>query len=120
MKALSIKQPWASMIARGEKTIETRTWRTKYRGPLLIVSSKKPAIKGLPAGMAMVVVDLVDCRPMTRGADEEAARCDVYPGAHAWVLENVREIPSFPVKGCLGFYEVELPSLTSMVPPGCR
>ncbi len=36
MKALSIKQPWAHYIASGQKTIETRTWETKYRGPLLI------------------------------------------------------------------------------------
>jgi len=110
VKALSIKQPWASMIARGEKTIETRTWRTKYRGPLLIVSSKKPVIKGLPAGMAIAVVDLVDCRPMTPGADEEAARCDVYPGAHAWVLKNRRHINPFSVRGQMGLYEIEVPA----------
>lgn len=40
MKALNVKQPWAWLIASGKKTIETRTWSTKYRGPILIVSSK--------------------------------------------------------------------------------
>lgn len=30
MKALPVKQPWANMIATGEKTIETRTWPTDY------------------------------------------------------------------------------------------
>ena len=34
MKALTIKQPWASLIVHGIKDIENRTWRTDYRGPL--------------------------------------------------------------------------------------
>lgn len=36
MKALTIRQPWASLIATGVKTIETRSWSTKYRGLLLV------------------------------------------------------------------------------------
>ena len=40
MKALSIKQPWAWLIVNGFKDVENRTWRTKYRGPLLIHASK--------------------------------------------------------------------------------
>lgn len=31
VKALSVKEPWASLIASGQKTIETRRWRTSYR-----------------------------------------------------------------------------------------
>ncbi len=104
MKALSIKQPWANMIAAGEKTIETRTWLTDYRGDLLIVSSKSPPIH--PAGFALAIAELVDCRPMTRG-DERAACCDLYPKAQAWVLSNIRRIRPFPVKGKLGIYDVE-------------
>ena len=41
MKVLSIIQPWATLIALGEKRIETRSWATKHRGPLLIHSSKR-------------------------------------------------------------------------------
>lgn len=104
MKAISIRQPWANLIAQGKKTIETRTWSTPYRGPLLIISSKMPAIE--PAGKALCVADLVNCRRMT-AADEDAALCNVYPGAVAWVLANVRPIEPFPVKGQLGLYEVE-------------
>lgn len=40
MKALTLWQPWASLIAVGAKTIETRSWSTKYRGPLAIHASK--------------------------------------------------------------------------------
>jgi hypothetical protein len=41
MKALSLLQPWASLIAFGEKKIETRSWKTSYRGELYIHSSAK-------------------------------------------------------------------------------
>lgn len=40
MKTLSICQPWASLIAIGAKRFETRSWATKYRGPLAIHASK--------------------------------------------------------------------------------
>lgn len=40
MKAITIRQPWASLIAAGVKTIETRSWSTKYRGPLAIHAGK--------------------------------------------------------------------------------
>jgi hypothetical protein len=41
VKGLSVKQPWAGFIADGRKTIETRTWKTDYRGPLLICASAR-------------------------------------------------------------------------------
>lgn len=41
MKVLSILQPWATLAVMGYKKIETRSWNTKYRGPLLIHASKK-------------------------------------------------------------------------------
>lgn len=41
MKALSIKQPWASLIAHGIKDIENRTWKTKFRGTIYIHASAK-------------------------------------------------------------------------------
>ena len=108
MKALSIKQPWASLIASGEKTIETRTWPTSHRGPLLIVSSKSPPIE--PAGVALAIVDVVDCRPMVQ-KDEAGACCEIYDGAWAWVLANVRPVDHFPVRGMQGLYDVQLPGV---------
>lgn len=41
MKALSIKQPYASLIAHGVKNIENRTWKTKFRGKIYIHASAK-------------------------------------------------------------------------------
>jgi|ERR1035437_3790402 hypothetical protein len=44
MKALTLYEPWASLISIGAKTIETRSWSTSYRGPLAIHAAKrKPA-----------------------------------------------------------------------------
>lgn len=41
MKTITIKQPWASLIVEGIKDIENRTWKTKFRGRVLIHSSAK-------------------------------------------------------------------------------
>lgn len=105
MKALSVKQPWANLITSGEKSIETRTWGTEYRGPLLIVSSRTPRIA--PAGYAVALVDVVECRPMML-SDEKGARCPVYDNAIAWLLRNIRAIEPFPVKGQLGVFDVDV------------
>jgi activating signal cointegrator 1 len=40
IKAISLWQPWASLIAAGVKKYETRSWKTDYRGPLLICAAK--------------------------------------------------------------------------------
>jgi hypothetical protein len=112
MKALSVKQPWANMIAEGEKTIETRTWSTDYRGEILIVSSRDPDIP--PSGCAVAVAKLVDCRPMSV-LDEPYARCRKYTGAYAWVLENVRRIKSpFPVQGQLRLFETDVSGIAEL------
>ena len=51
MKAITILQPWASLIVLGEKSYETRVWETKHTGPLLIHAGKKmhPAQQALLA-----------------------------------------------------------------------
>ncbi len=81
MKAISLWQPWASAMARGVKTIETRHWETKYRGPLAIHAAKKhdaevrdaietllPLAKfleeELPYGAVIATCRLVDCVQM--------------------------------------------------------
>lgn len=40
MKVLSLLEPWASLVAWGYKTIETRSWGTSYRGAIAIHASK--------------------------------------------------------------------------------
>jgi hypothetical protein len=93
IKALSVKQPWASRIASGEKTVEYRSWATRYRGDILIVASKSPVAKGLPSGMALCIVSLDDCLRLPGGG-------------YGWQLSNVRAVAPFPVRGSLGLYQV--------------
>jgi hypothetical protein len=46
VKALTLHQPWAQLVAIGAKRIETRSWSTRYRGPLAIhAGARKPAIE---------------------------------------------------------------------------
>ena len=116
MKALSIRQPWASLVAAGLKTVECRTWKTKYRGPLLICSSKGDfeINDGMiaPGGMALGVVELVDIAPMVE-ADLEAAYLptewheDALKG-FAWHMKKLYEIKPFPIKGKLNIYNVDI------------
>lgn len=110
IKALTVRQPWANLIASGEKTIEVRTWRTDYRGELLITASASPKIE--PFGCALVIVDLVDVRPMTPddfGAAHFNAGASV-ERKFAWVIENPRLI-SRPKKmrGRLGLWNARVP-----------
>jgi hypothetical protein len=121
MKALSVRQPWASLIASGKKTIEVRSWRTHYRGPLLICAAKRPSGLG-PAGVALAVANLVDVRHFRRG-DARAACIEATSGDFAWVLGDVRRIDPFPVAGKLKMFDVPLPeraSTRTKQRPGCR
>lgn len=59
MKVLTLTQPWATLVAIGAKKIETRSWTTTYRGPLLI-----HAAAGLgPVGGKAGLVDLCETEP---------------------------------------------------------
>ena len=48
MKALSLWQPWASLIAAGVKRFETRHWETRHRGPIAIHAAKRLEAVGIP------------------------------------------------------------------------
>ncbi|MDA1190216.1 MAG: DNA methyltransferase [Candidatus Poribacteria bacterium] len=117
MRALSLHDghnaPWLTLIRDGiggrKKTLETRNRPTRVRGDVLLCGAKKP--KGRYSGLAACVVTIVDCRPMTK-ADEQAACCELYPGAYVWQLDNIRPIDPFPVSGRQGFFNVDY------TPPG--
>ena len=102
IRALSLRQPWASLVADGRKTIETRTWRTRYRGTLAIHASARPC-DDLPTGGIIAIARLYECRPMT--ADDEAQACiPLYDGAYAWLLTDVQPVDLIPCKGMLGLW----------------
>ena len=126
MKALSVKQPWAELIALGAKPIEVRTWRTDYRGPLAIVASTAPATDAMHdrpeidcsvRGALVCVVELVDVRALRRGdrfaaAGETPGRArkgdaEEHEGVFAWVLRAPRRCLTVPVRGRLSLYTID-------------
>lgn len=50
MKAITLHQPWATLVSLGVKTIETRSWTTRYRGPLAIHAAKTDEWNGAEVG----------------------------------------------------------------------
>ncbi len=127
MKAITIKQPWASLIVSGLKDIENRTWKTNFRGRVLIHAGKsrekqyfipKQAIakdevdaiisSELPQGAIIGSVEIVDC---VRNHPSQWAE----KGVWNWVLANpvMFDKPITGVKGKLSFWEYdgELPKL---------
>jgi hypothetical protein len=112
LRVLSVRQPWASLIASGRKTIELRSWATKYRGPVLIVSGASAwrgdhAYEIGPRGVAVCVVDLVECRASSDS--DEAAACLLPPPGFGFALclANARPVAPVPVKGKLGLYRCD-------------
>jgi ASCH domain len=70
-RALSVCQPFAEQIMRGEKTIEYRDYKTKIRGMVYLYATKKPrmdsfddcgfSINEVALGMIVGTVEIVDC-----------------------------------------------------------
>lgn len=133
MKALSLWQPWASLMAAGLKTIETRHWPTRYRGLLMIHAAKRlmsveehgllwdwqveglvpqdfgGAPFSLPFGAIVAVVDLVYCLPTTEiiVGEREQAFGNYSTGRWAWITRNPRAVnPPIPYRGRQGIFEI--------------
>lgn len=84
MKAITIKQPWATLIALKEKQFETRSWQTKHRGEIAIHAGKSidrlaclkfahilekhgfTSMEQLPTGSVIATVNLVDCHQVIK------------------------------------------------------
>lgn len=86
MKALTLWQPWASLVALGNKRIETRSWSTKYRGDLAIHAAASLPPKWLGASrhnayFRNALADIFNCR---RDSDDRAGR---------HVDDAIRELP---------------------------
>ena len=128
MKVITIKQPFASLIAAGLKEYEFRTWKTNYRGEILIHAGKsidKDAIKKFeflnldyPTGCIIAKAKLTDCVPVTEAVKEELREKNflVYSGTteradwngYGFKLENVETMEPILVNGMLGLWEYEV------------
>ncbi len=124
MKVLSIREPYASLILSGVKKIETRSWKTNYRGELYIhaslgKSSPSPEVMKLVLytnpGYILCKAKLVDCIYMTNEYVEQMKKdnpteylCgDYQEGRYAWVLDDVEPVQPILVKGHLGIWNYD-------------
>ncbi len=125
LPVLSIRQPWASLIVRGRKDVENRTWRTNVRGPVLIhaglrkddaemlafvrlkrergivipeCGQGKLSWWGAPAGGIIGMAEIVDC--------VDKMDSPWFTGPWGFVLRHARPLPFFPCKGKLGFFRI--------------
>lgn len=124
MKVLTIKEPWATLIIEGYKTYEFRSWKTNYRGKILIHAGlgieknmierfKKynlTYIKGAIIGEAT----LEDCILVDEDLDKKLKEKNnlVYGNNHignyAWKLTDIKRYEQpIPVKGKLGLWNYE-------------
>lgn len=112
MKALSVRQPWASLIAWGDKTVEHRSWSTAHRGPLLIHASGRPFVAeddegervALPYGVIVARVELVGVREFAPDDCKAAGMGEFVPG-FAWLLKNPVQLVPVRAKGKLHLWE---------------
>lgn len=113
VKALTICQPYAEMIVRGEKVIENRTWPTRYRGPLLIHAGKSRSwlddddeqlYPGMVFGAIVGRCQLVDCLRL-EALPFSLQSCHAN-GPWCWVLEDIErfDVP-IPCSGSQGLWD---------------
>lgn len=140
MLALSVRQPWASLIMRAGKDIENRCWKTKVRGRVLIHAAKGMT-KAEHEDAIDFAVDAIRDDPRNAGASKivtlrelgfafddlerggivgsvEIVDCVAssespwFMGEFGFVLRDPRPLPFTPWKGQLGFFDVPESALT--------
>ncbi len=130
--AISLHQPWASLIASGQKRYETRSWPTNHRGLIAIHAAKKIepdtrllnllgiAESDVPRGAVVAIADLVDCIQMDAKFIEaqsgtERMCGDWSVGRWAWKLENIRAIEPISARGMQGLWHFPLPQFLNVI-----
>jgi hypothetical protein len=128
----TLYQPYSNLITMKFKTGETRFYIRSFRGDLLICSAKKiipqPELQKLmtqtqygrfleiqrkcthdifsPLGAAQCVVKVVDWRPMNKLEDLEITFIDYHPDRCVAILEDIRPIASFNIRGRQGLFKL--------------
>lgn len=129
MKVITVKQPFATLIAEGLKEYEFRTWKTKYRGDILIHAGKgvdKKAMKRYehlnleyPSGCIIAKVTITDCvyidNNMRKLLKEKNSL--IYYGiindenwkGYGFKLENVEKLKPISLPGKLSLWDYDYP-----------
>ena len=129
MKGLTIKEPWATLIIEGLKKYEFRSWKTKYRGKILIhagATLEKDMVSRFSCydlkyncGNIIGEAELVDCILVDEVFDKELKEINpvVYAKSnhvekYAWKLDNVIKYDKpIPHKGQLGLWNYDVDKL---------
>lgn len=141
--ALTISQPYASLIADGEKWVENRRWTTRYRGPIAIHAGSgtqyltRSELFGYHTGCIVAVADLAFCvdlerlkrdvadrrlspvlrrRGLTMQWAQRILRHEHSEGPFCWVFREVRKLDDpIPMSGKRGLWKVQHPQLESVL-----
>ena len=124
MKVLTLKQPWATLVAEGIKKYEFRSWKTKYRGKLLIHAGAGVDKKELkrfeklnleyPSKRIVAEVELEDCLELDDElnnkiiGEKNIAYGDKRRSGYAWKLKNVKKLNiDKTINGKLGLWNID-------------
>ncbi len=132
MKALTLKQPWATLLARGHKLDDTRSWSTKFRGDFLIHSSAHwdkegielyqrvrakynlPPFEQMPLGQIIGKATVVDVQSTSvyqktsRYTIDQKQLGDYRIGRSVFIIHNHFELPVYiPAVGSLKFWNYD-------------
>lgn len=132
MKVLTLIQPWATLVILGEKKIETRSWKTHYRGEIAIHAGKKvdksvfeePYYKDIFKKYNLTpdniirssiigtcsIIDVKRTEELVGIISErERAFGNYCPDRFGWILDDIKPIePIRNVKGMLGFWSFDI------------
>ena len=127
MKCLSVSQPYSDLIIKGKKTIELRTWNTKFRGEFLVHAPSKiktDACKKmgidktkLRTGVILGRVEIYDVKKyssiveLKKDYKKHFGAEEFLRHKYGFLLRNPKELGMpIPYKGSLGFFDVKLKS----------
>ena len=126
MKVLTVREPWASLIVNGYKKYEFRSWKTNYRGKILIHTSSlmdkdmldkfKDYNLDYITGAIIGEAEIVDCILVDKEFNDELREINpvVYGRSnhvetYAWKLDNVKKYDKvIYTKGKLGLWNYEM------------
>ncbi len=125
MKVLTLKQPWATLVAEGIKKYEFRSWKINYRGKVLIhagVGIDKEEMKKFkninlefPSRRILAEVEIEDCLELDDDLNKKIinenniAYGSKYRTGYAWKLKNIKKINvDKEINGKLGLWNIDL------------
>jgi len=109
MKVITLKQPWATLVAEGLKKYEFRSWKLNYRGEILIHAGKgadldamkkfEPLNLEFPKSRILAKVNILDCIELNKDINEQIIKENELVYGHkynrtgyAWKLEVIEKI----------------------------